>query len=62
MATNSPPKNLAIGSHTGEELMGSDILVKALIEENVKHIWRSEERRVGKEWLRLCRSRWWPYH
>ncbi|MFM2083387.1 MAG: hypothetical protein RLY95_205 [Pseudomonadota bacterium] len=39
MATNSPPKNLALASHIGEELMGSDILVKALIEENVKHIW-----------------------
>ena len=35
------------------------------------HIWeidefhgvnRSEERRVGKECLRLCRSRWSPYH
>ena len=25
-------------------------------------IWRSEERRVGKECLRLCRSRWSPYH
>ena len=24
--------------------------------------WRSEERRVGKEYLRLCRSRWSPYH
>ena len=23
---------------------------------------RSEERRVGKERLRLCRSRWWPNH
>src|SRR5213594_5221385 len=23
---------------------------------------RSEERRVGKECERLCRSRWWPYH
>ena len=23
---------------------------------------RSEERRVGKEGLRLCRSRWSPYH
>src|SRR3546814_11061744 len=21
---------------------------------------RSEERRVGKEWVRQCRSRWWP--
>ena len=28
-----------------------------------KHIRdRSEERRVGKECLRLCRSRWSPYH
>ena len=25
-------------------------------------IMRSEERRVGKECLRLCRSRWSPYH
>src|SRR3546814_17036339 len=23
---------------------------------------RSEERRVGKEWDRTCRSRWWRYH
>src|SRR3546814_18573297 len=23
---------------------------------------RSEERRVGKEWVSQCRSRWWPYH
>src|SRR3546814_12647880 len=23
---------------------------------------RSEERRVGKEWVSTCRSRWWPYH
>src|SRR3546814_14161316 len=22
---------------------------------------RSEERRVGKEWVSTCRSRWWPY-
>jgi acetolactate synthase I/II/III large subunit len=38
-ATNAPPQNLAAQSNLGEELMGSDILVKALIEENVKHIW-----------------------
>ena len=25
-------------------------------------VMRSEERRVGKECLRLCRSRWSPYH
>src|SRR3546814_3757074 len=23
---------------------------------------RSEERRVGKEWVRTCRLRWSPYH
>lgn len=36
---NPPPKNLALEGLAGDELMGSDILVKALIEENVKHIW-----------------------
>src|SRR3546814_14541134 len=25
-------------------------------------ITRSEERRVGKECVSTCRSRWWPYH
>src|SRR6056297_4216990 len=24
--------------------------------------YRSEERRVGKECVSTCRSRWWPYH
>ena len=28
----------------------------------ILHETRSEERRVGKECLRLCRSRWSPYH
>src|SRR3546814_13900177 len=23
---------------------------------------RTEERRVGKEWVSTCISRWWPYH
>src|SRR3546814_15590732 len=26
------------------------------------HIFRSEERRVGKECVSTCRSRWSPYH
>src|SRR3546814_12726362 len=25
-------------------------------------IYRSEERRVGKECVRTCRARWWRYH
>ena len=35
---------------------------KIAIEDEKEHITRSEERRVGKECLRLCRSRWSPYH
>src|SRR3546814_10745697 len=27
-----------------------------------RRIWRSEERRVGKECVSTCRSRWSPYH
>src|SRR3546814_12372447 len=27
-----------------------------------RHQWRSEARRVGKEGVRTCRSRWAPYH
>jgi large subunit ribosomal protein L24 len=30
--------------------------------ESPVHVSRSEERRVGKECRRLCRSRWSPYH
>src|SRR3546814_14153572 len=29
---------------------------------NRDHTIRSEERRVGKEWVSTCRSRWSPYH
>ena len=36
---------------------------KEVIEKMGKNVAeRSEERRVGKECLRLCRSRWSPYH
>src|SRR3546814_16328342 len=28
----------------------------------VDRCFRSEERRVGKECVRTCRARWWPYH
>ena len=33
-----------------------------LLDLMMPHVNRSEERRVGKECLRLCRSRWSPYH
>ena len=42
-----------VGDHTGPDI----VAIKDLVEDA-----RSEERRVGKECLRLCRSRWSPYH
>src|SRR3546814_13428 len=32
------------------------------VEHDADEIWRSEERRVGKECVSTCRSRWSPYH
>src|SRR3546814_20742766 len=34
----------------------------AYIGKRATDILRSEERRVGKECVSTCRSRWWPYH
>ena len=45
---------------TAEEI-AQETFVKALKSLN-QFDGRSEERRVGKECLRLCRSRWSPYH
>src|SRR3546814_1228221 len=33
-----------------------------LPESSINDFWRSEERRVGKECVSTCRSRWSPYH
>src|SRR3546814_13245336 len=40
------------------ELVLEDGVMKALHKVSK----RSEERRVGKEWVSTCRSRWSPYH
>src|SRR3546814_14766866 len=38
-------------------------LTKPIVETDAKaHPARSEERRVGQEGVRTCRSRWWPEH
>ena len=43
--------------------VSDSLLVEKIAGTNGKEvIVRSEERRVGKECLRLCRSRWSPYH
>src|SRR3546814_17591045 len=38
------------------------VLRAALHEADVQPLGRSEERRVGKECVSTCRSRWSPYH
>ena len=43
------------------ELYQSEVLGEAAFLGLIK-VARSEERRVGKECLSLCRSRWSPYH
>ena len=48
---------LKIGQAGEFDYSGSQAL-KALKEEGISTVLRSEERRVGKE----CRSRWSPYH
>src|SRR3546814_15214551 len=43
--------------------LGGHILVDQLLAQGTEHVFcRSEERRVGKECVSTCRSRWSPYH
>src|SRR3546814_20724364 len=41
---------------------GAMILITRPYDENPATVGRSEERRVGKECVSTCRSRWPPYH
>ena len=51
---------IIIFSVRNESKPGHEAIVEWLKNTNSKM--RSEERRVGKECERLCRSRWSPYH
>src|SRR3546814_17320477 len=42
--------------------MGSIVRAHAVEQRYTQSFERSEERRVGKEWVSTCRSRWSPYH
>ena len=48
--------------NTELEQLINEKLNSAAISDYAPNGLRSEERRVGKECLRLCRSRWSPYH
>src|SRR3546814_9806316 len=60
---------IIIAGQTDEFHRVGDILIEpcpqtpeAIILRKVARQARSEERRVGKECVSTCRSRWWPYH
>src|SRR3546814_17803172 len=44
----------------GESFIAGASVTHPLIRD--RKVSRSEERRVGKEWVSTCRSRWSPYH
>src|SRR3546814_17251622 len=46
----------------GNALILSAAVLRELAGELAFRIVRSEERRVGKEWVSTCRSRWSPYN
>jgi hypothetical protein len=48
--------------HIGEGKRYHDRLLREISAQVNGMVTRSEERRVGKECRRLCRSRWSPYH
>ena len=50
----NPRLNAIVGKLPDEECL--------TLAARVDELPRSEERRVGKECVRLCRSRWSPYH
>jgi hypothetical protein len=61
----SPDSFLAWGffnAHLEQKEYLEDYLTEAWARELLQDPKRSEERRVGKECRRLCRSRWSPYH
>src|SRR3546814_516684 len=44
------------------DFIGQCIYCSGCVVPKLYDLWRSEERRVGKECVSTCRSRWSPYH
>ena len=64
MRTNVP-HIFAIGDIVGQPMLAHKAVHEAHVAAEViagELLGRSEERRVGKECIAVCRSRWSPYH
>src|SRR3546814_16575477 len=61
---NNPERWYFCEAHAAEYNRGWDYFAGLSAEEAAarEQAERSEERRVGKEWVSTCRSRWSPYH
>src|SRR3546814_19059772 len=54
---------LALQSYTGfARFSAESAIANVVVLSMTRELARSEERRVGKECVSTCRSRWWPYH
>src|SRR3546814_15491397 len=57
-----PPFNLPFTEIDGKQVAVTERIECRKTSGQLKHFVRSEERRVGKECVSTCRSRWSPYH
>src|SRR3546814_17533900 len=63
LARLSPKSRLVFLAHRRDGLSYKEIAMpEGLSEKGVQNRMSSEERRVGKECVSTCRSRWSPYH
>src|SRR3546814_17755575 len=58
----TPPESADDPLQRNTPAVGLQQEIEALVQVAVEHMIRSEERRVGKEWVSTCRSRWSTYH
>src|SRR3546814_13358784 len=54
--------NLSLGLSGFATCDGETVLLPLVSQSGMEKMTRSEERRVGKESVSTCRSRWSPYH
>src|SRR3546814_12998135 len=54
-----PGLTVRAGTSLAKRHFGSEFVLANV---NTPGTSRSEERRVGKEWVSPCKSRWWPEH